>query len=138
MTNTPDTERAWAAGFFDGEGHICARYTKHVRADGVHHYRRIEVQITQIHPDVLFRFKEAVGVGQVHGPYAAKGRRNPAYKFGVGGLPAVTQIVEAIFPYLSPVKRKQVGDVLRWYEESPATFIGSDKPRPTRTPQPPQ
>jgi|SRR5918911_1444230 hypothetical protein len=116
---TNETEWAWAAGFFDGEGYVAARMGGHRRtASGeLFRYRRIEIQITQMHPDVLERFRLAVGRGSIGGPYADKrGNRGPMYKYATAGYVAVSEIFDRIGKYLSPVKAEQVRRAFALYE----------------------
>ena len=95
-----NTELAWAAGFFDGEGSIQLRKTG------------LQLYVGQTDPRPLERFAAAVGVGKVngpYGPYARNGTPNtwkPMYAWQVGGRKA-----EAVFallqPFLSEPKREQ-------------------------------
>lgn len=109
-----DTERAWAAGFFDGEGYIAAS----LRHNGTgKRYRRIDVQISQIDPQVLFRFQAAVGgVGSIGGPYHARSRPNPMYRFIAAGTKQISVICAAIEPFLSEIKLKQMRMAWERYE----------------------
>ena len=91
------TELAWCAGFFDGEG--CT--TLGGRAGG---RRRLRVVISQREREVLDRFARAVGIGNTGGPYNyGQGSR---YLYVVTGRNAET-VVRAIWPYLGTVKRDQ-------------------------------
>lgn len=96
-----DTELAWAAGFFDGEGWIG------VVNSGKNKTVLIQAQINQVDPQVLQRFAEAVRLGQVKGP---KQPRNPnaqlQWRITFSGSDAVLMI-SRIWDYLSPVKLKQ-------------------------------
>lgn len=94
---TTDTERAWAAGFFDGEGNIRCALRDGTRAI-------LCLQISQIDPFVLERFKLAVGVGAVRGPY--KGTNKDVYKFECSNADAITAF-EVIKAYLSIPKFSQ-------------------------------
>lgn len=107
------TELAWAAGFFDGEGYV--GYT--FRWNGKRRCRRIDVQISQIDPEVLSRFRDAVGVGKVYGPYAAKGRKNPMYKYGAAKIDDVMLVLERLRPFLSSIKTKQAEEAIRLFTE---------------------
>lgn len=88
------TEASWAAGFFDGEGNIRCAVRDGTRAT-------LSLQISQIDMFVLERFKLAVGVGSVRGPYATK--HKPVYKFECGNAEAIAAF-EIIKPYLSVPK----------------------------------
>src|SRR5258708_31034703 len=57
-------ELAWAAGFFDGEGHVSASRQAGKRSCNMC------IQIAQTDPEVLHRFRAAVGgLGNVRGPH---------------------------------------------------------------------
>ena len=99
---TSQTELAWAAGFFDGEGHISLRNS----GKG---FKRIAVQAAQIDRQVLDRFQKAVGVGHVYGPYTPKAKTRKPY-FGwqtTGGLEQAQHAIAMLWNWLSPVKKAQ-------------------------------
>lgn len=54
-----ETEIAWLAGFFDGEGHISVRVKLSQRADGV------KIQVTNTNHALLERVAEFTGVGYI-------------------------------------------------------------------------
>lgn len=91
-----DTEQAWAAGFFDGEGTFGA-------------YGRLakpRVEISQLHPDTLERFRHAVGnVGNIVGPYDRRGSMIYVWRTErADGFAAVTATIAS---YLADMKRAQ-------------------------------
>ena len=104
----PELERAWAAGFFDGEGYVGCN----LRWAGKKRYRRIDVQVTQNDPEVLERFRAAVGAGKVYGPYHTPKRANPMWKYGIGSAEGVRHVLEVLRPYLSSIKTKQAEEAL--------------------------
>lgn len=88
-------ELAWAAGFFDGEG--CTSVPKNSKA--------LRVNITQQHPEVLYRFRDAVGVGKVLGPYElATGKL--MWNWYASTKPGIVALGK-LWPYLSSEKRNQ-------------------------------
>ncbi len=96
-------ELAWAAGFFDGEG--CFTISKD--------YPHINIGQTDI--EVLDRFRNAVGIGKVYGPYAApfdKKNWRPQWYYGVTGKNQIEKIYELIGPYLSSIKKEQYQRVM--------------------------
>ena len=117
-----DSELAWAAGFFDGEGWIGSRYATCAKEKPK--YRRIEIGITQVDPEVLNRFKNAVGVGAVKGPYYSdlKRGRSRRWYFSAAGAVTAWRVFWDLEPYLSPIKRAQFTEALDWYEESPVSL----------------
>lgn len=90
-------ERIWAAGFFDGEGHVSARPTS-----------GFDCSIDQIEEDLinLVRFRNAVGVGSLT---ALKPRENSrqrlACRWAVSSKSDLEAVFAAIGPYLNPTKR---------------------------------
>jgi hypothetical protein len=98
-----DIELAWAAGFFDGEG----SFSLHTRGDRNNARPRLIIFISQCDREVLDRFAEAVGLGNVNGPYS---RGNPKwrdyYTYGVQGQ-KVKVVAKQLWPYLGKVKKRQ-------------------------------
>lgn len=108
-------EHAWAAGFWDGEGCVSVTYVNHNRP-------RIVVQIAQTHREVLDRFQSALGYGNVLGPYPPRAKNHNEYwVWRVEGVSHLNSIREALGPYLSSVKLKQMDyalEVRRVWEET--------------------
>lgn len=99
-------ELAWAAGFFDGEGHIrCDRGTVKGKL-----YPRITLHAPQRDTRVLERMVKALGRGKVLGPYNNNG--GPIYHFHVCNFEDVQMSVASMWPWLSPVKREQAAAAL--------------------------
>ena len=99
-----ETERAWAAGFHDGEG---SAYL--FTGNGAKGQLRVSVQQTD--PEVLHRYQRAVGVGNVTGPYPRKAPRQGVYVFSASG-DAAFEVYERLLPYLGSVKRRQFADAI--------------------------
>ena len=107
-----ETDYAWAAGFFDGEGHTGYISGIRYRADrrskeATYHY--LEIAISQASkdgvPEVLVKFQSIVG-GSIFGPYEARTRITPLYKWCARNN-AARRILKQLWPYLGTVKRKQ-------------------------------
>lgn len=103
----PETERAWAAGFFDGEG--SATYIKA--------RRKLEVSAKQVDRRPLDRFVKAVGWGKVYGPYDSGGNANPynskpCHRWQLNGEVPICDFLTKIGPYLSEPKFEQITKVL--------------------------
>jgi hypothetical protein len=97
-----ETELAWAAGLFDDEGHV--------RLDRGY----IRVQIGQAHTtEVLYRFRDAVGMGTIYGPSTNKSG-NRMWRYTVNGGKAIT-VLQKIWPYLCTPKRAQAKEALAAY-----------------------
>ena len=105
-------ELAWAAGFFDGEGHTTVYPDKGK-------YLQIKIQIAQIDRQVLDRFQNAVlGLGYINGPYYSKqSNKKPEYRFCAGSFEHVQAIIAMLYGFLSPVKQEQCLQVLKRYQE---------------------
>lgn len=98
------TEQAWAAGFFDAEGWAAA--ARYGRGD----IRRPIAQINQADafgvPEVLGRFRAAVGVGRISGPQRAPGKID-LYRWVASSRADVGRTFEELSPWLGPVKVTQ-------------------------------
>ncbi len=99
-------EVAWAAGFFDGDG--CFSYTKAGKY--------VAVTIGQVGRERLDRFRSAVGVGRVLGPYdvrhPSRPSKLPQFVFRANGCERVRAIASGLWPHLGPVKRAQAQSAL--------------------------
>jgi len=106
---TPDThELAWAAGFFDGEGNIRAKLNK----QSPRSYYYLAISINQVDPQVLERFRRAVGVGKVAGPYdrsryAGAFSRKPQWTYEAYSFEKIQAVLAMLWKWLSPVKQEQ-------------------------------
>lgn len=107
----PDqTELAWAAGFFDGEGTTCVSgYT-------------IKLSITQAGEYAvasLTRFSNAVGgLGAIGGPYEHKpgpnGKpRKPMYYLNITGFEKVQAVIAMLWKYLGTQKKLQAAEAIK-------------------------
>lgn len=112
MASEGEIELAWAAGFYDGEGGCYAHLDK--RDGSV----RIQISLKQVDIRPLERFKSAVGVGNIRGPYQG----NKAYHQGQYRWYAYSQnaytFLEKIYDYLSEPKKEQINKVLLKIEEN--------------------
>lgn len=111
---------AWAAGFFDGEGHIgctTAYRREYVKQDGdvtTHTSDRLAMQISQVDRGGLERFLDAVGgLGSIEGPYDdGREHSQPISMWRVSGVDRVERVVCLLWPWLGKVKRCQAEDAL--------------------------
>lgn len=90
-------EIAWAAGFYDGEGH--ANYK--APSNSVH------LSIDQVELSPLVRFRDAVGVGSLYGPYASNGGKS-SYRYATTNLVDFQVAVDALWPFLCEPKKNQI------------------------------
>jgi len=96
------TERAWAAGVYDGEG-SASTYLPKQRKSRV---RQIAVYQSgdEMPPPLLFRFRAAVGdVGLIHGP-----ARGSLYQWHSKRHIVVDTVTELLWPWIGEVKRAQL------------------------------
>lgn len=106
------TELAWAAGFFDGEG--CVTYRAQTG--------QLCLSIPQVDRRVLDRWIEAVGVGMVRGPYKMGAGRpgwQDQYVISITNFKGTKLTLERLWPWLGEVKREQGTLVLNaWIQET--------------------
>ncbi len=97
-------ELAWAAGFFDGEGWAGATGPRRRRTKQPH------AQINQSDPDgvpeVLLRFRQAVGVGRIGGPALEAGKL-PRYWWVASSRNDVERTYELLQSCLGELKRAE-------------------------------
>lgn len=107
-----ETDKAWAAGFFDGEGSVFVNHikrSKHKDRVGCPVYPCTSpvAAIAHVRPEPLRRFCLVVG-GKIRGPYKPKTERsNPYYRWEVSGRGSVCRVMSTLWPYLSHPKKEQ-------------------------------
>lgn len=96
---------AWAAGVFDGEGHVGRTASRN----------RIYLDISQASttgvPQMLTRIQNAVGFGHVRGPYQVPGRK-PIYRYEIARVEHIQAFAAMLWPWLGDVKREDFRRVL--------------------------
>lgn len=106
-------EIAWAAGFFDGEGHVrVSKRSTYRTVSGEHrtynHNCAPVIQLAQNEKSLLTRFNKSVdGKGRISGPYQTKGTNNVHWRLTVHREADVISIMELLWPHLSKPKRDQ-------------------------------
>ena len=106
-----DTECAWAAGLFDAEGSVLVC--------GAASRRFVQLELPQSSaagvPEVLERFRSAVGGGSIHGPHPPRSpwSRLPRYRWTLGARAEATRVLDLVWPWLSTRKRAQAEDAKR-------------------------
>lgn len=101
--NTPayKSELAWAAGFFDGEGHTG------MRVPTGRDYGYVVMNMAQTEREPLERFQAAVGAGYIYGPYGRKNHKHrPVWKWQANGWDA-RRVLAQLSEYLSRPKYEQ-------------------------------
>lgn len=108
--STDSHELAWAAGFFDGEGYVSSIGNRQGR-----YYPYITLsQSGEQCPSTLIRFKEALGVGRITGPYSypSKVNRKPVWRYNTTRWNDTLKAVELLRPYLSEYKMADMERVI--------------------------
>lgn len=124
ISNSSEIELAWAAGFFDGEGH--SRWNTNIDAvDGRRAYGTFAAIVAQVEREPLDRFMAAVGgLGKVYGPYKHKPKsgstkENAFYQYVVTGKKGIDAFMK-IRPYLTSIKQTQGDAGIKRYMENAA------------------
>jgi hypothetical protein len=103
--SSDNTERAWAAGFFDGEGTVSV-------GGGERPQPSMEIPQSSAHgiPDSLVRFKSVVGRGSITGPHPPRNpwARLPSYRWELGGHRNVEIVAGLLWLWLGSTKRSQI------------------------------
>jgi hypothetical protein len=106
---------AYAAGLFEGEGNVNAHYGTALftrNGEKIRYIRRspqfvLQIGMTDLEP--LEKFLEAVGLGQIYGPYKlGKSHFKKSWHYRVGTFEGVQAIAAMLWKWLSPRRRKQV------------------------------
>lgn len=109
------TERAWAAGFFDGEGTIFLRRTARHKGGTTGKYyplTTVEMAVAQVRPEPLRRFRKVIGFGKFGGPYNHKQKNHrPYYRWLTAGRPHCHEALSILWPYMSEPKKQQARKV---------------------------
>jgi hypothetical protein len=121
MTQPNDTSinLAWAAGFYDGEGSASVLLYRRTWRGRNHDHRLIQCQVGQIDREVLDKFRDAVGVGRIGGPYGRGPRRSPMFYWRVSSMREARRVYELLKPYLGSVKIAQFERVFAAYDSMP-------------------
>lgn len=119
-----DTELAWAAGFFDGEGSIFVNHQvvpRKRRAEGErppgppYQVNTPVLSVSQVEFQPLERFARAVSGRTPTGPYKPRSARSrPYYRWDASGRPSTHRVLSLLWPYMSEPKKAQARRV--WAE----------------------
>ncbi len=105
ISDMRNSDAAWAAGFFDGEG--CISWQKSWKSPSP------ILQLTQTDRRPLERFIQSVGCGKLYGP--RKGHRDDCKKrfdIQISKNKDVGRAITVMWPYMSPPKREQFNRVV--------------------------
>lgn len=123
-----ETELAWAAGFFDGDGSTTLSRSNSLNSNGsaVYLHRQLEMKISQVEsyvgqcPTVLTRFQQAVGgLGSIRQKTTLTQTGNTVWHYSLTGVNNIKQVLGLLWPYLDIVKREQASNHLvewEWYK----------------------
>ena len=101
--------RAWAAGFFDGEG-----YVGNKAGGDKQHCLYLTAAVTQKTRPLLDRFQDTVGFGKVYGPHRS-GAHTPMFAWTCYGLRPTLELLRVLGPWLGPVKYEQFVAAIAYY-----------------------
>lgn len=95
---------AWAAGFFDGEGHVRASLQPNGRVSSP----SISIEQTKS-PNLLKKFNHATGnLGAIAGPYKITNPNgNPHWRLNIHGFEKIQAILAMLWPWLGRIKKEQ-------------------------------
>jgi hypothetical protein len=105
-----ETDKAWAAGFFDGEG-SCGYYPKS---------RHISLAIGQSDEELLMKFQGVVGVGSVRTSYRESSPTKTFAMYRVTNERDINIVLELLWDYLGEVKRNQILNALIDFDQRPS------------------
>ena len=117
-------ELAWAAGFFDGEGNVTFGSKPYHRKDGSV-FKGVIAQIAQAGgidepPQVLTRFRNAVGRGTIMGPYIQKRpNHSPMWRYQACGYKDTKAVIDLLWDFLGDIKRDQANSKLEAWLAQP-------------------
>lgn len=103
-----DTDIAWAAGIFEGEGTIGFRQRKCGRAPA-------DLRVCMVDRDVVERFADIVGVGRMALKKKTYDKNHqPQWQLVITGQENITAVLRLFYPYLGERRRAAADQVLAW------------------------
>lgn len=112
-----ETDRAWAAGFFDGEGWTGSLCDERGR--------RVLIRVTQKFPGLVHKFHGIMKIGMVrHNHTKSNGDH---YTYEAWGFKDVVHVVTVLWPYLGDIKRLQAETALQKYVNHRANSAANGK-----------
>lgn len=107
------SEKAWAAGYFEGEG--CVYVFRNTQSVGtgskVYLYARVIISSTDV--DVLKRWQKVVGVGHIYKRNGLKSEQcKQEFQLHFQGYEIVKELAEVLGPWLGKRRRAQFKRVL--------------------------
>ena len=118
-----DTDVAWAAGFFDGEGSVTGRIASWQGRSNLD----LRLQVGQVKPEPLEKFLALFG-GHLYLQKAQHKGWSDIYRWWVGGSARVQPVLVSMLPYLT-VKRPQAEVGIELCSLNIGGILGQDKLR---------
>jgi hypothetical protein len=119
---TPTSEEiAWAAGLFEGEGHL-SQMRHRRRKDGATTVSLL-AGLVSTDQDVVARFHAIVGVGNVTIRQPSNPRAKRQWIWQAAAVDDVRRVVRLFAPWLCTRRAARVAEVLAAYDASPAQRI---------------
>lgn len=110
MTTINTHELAWAAGFFDGEGHI--RTTTPAK------FKQLVATIGHTDLELLRRFQKAVlGLGNITGPYIRDSQYKNVYSWRTSNFEHGQAIISLLWKFLGNYRKEQALQALEEMKE---------------------
>lgn len=107
-----ETDYAWAAGFFDGEGNIFTGFR------GSFKRPRSVMQVAQVNREPLDRLQKILGGGSVLGPYVHKNPNSQDYYvWRCEAGPILLELKDKLYKYLTTPKREQIDRAIQEKEK---------------------
>src|SRR4051812_22686949 len=115
-----ESEIAWAAGLFEGEGNI--QFWRHPKG-----HAQIRLSLTSTDEDVVERFHAIVECGSTRGPYRRKNK--PSYKpywvWSVQAFAELERVATLFEPWLGARRRQSLQEAIeQWHARPPARKTG--------------
>lgn len=118
MTMPSNTDIAWAAGFYDGEG-TAGCYPNKDKISG-RTYHKITMSVSQCDTGVLVKFLSAVNVGNIYGPFHTKNpKRSNLWQWRVTNLEDIQQAYDLLEPYIGTIKKAQLLKAMQDFDNRP-------------------
>ena len=102
-----ELEVAWAAGLFEGEGCI-TRNLSHGKS-----YRKLSMNMTD--KDVMQKFVDIIGYGNLNGPYYYSGDRahcKPRWQWEIGRKGEVLRALKLLLPYFGERRAEKATEAI--------------------------
>jgi len=105
-----ETEIAWAAGLFEGEGSV-SLHTRNGKVEG------LSVDINMTDEDVLLKFKKIIGYGVINGPYQ-RGKNKPHWQVRVHAYEDALRVINMLYPYMGSRRMSRMDEVRKLAAEA--------------------